>query len=212
VIKRILTGYEKNLDENLSDKRSYSLKWINHLASALIVLIAVYFILHILNFHLLTDDMVMEIYSLILAIFIYLFGYKGLTQKTLIYDDVKARYEKSPLSKEYTEYWKEKIFKTLNAEKPYLDPDLTLMKLAETVGTSDKILSQIINTELDVTFYDLINGFRIEEVKKLLSSDNGMTILESAFASGFNSKTAFNSIFKKKTGMTPSRFKTSLKK
>jgi AraC-like DNA-binding protein len=206
IIRSMLSRYEKNLEDNLSDKADYSLKWFKHIASAVTVIVVIYFVLLILDFHLLADDTVMEIYSLLLAVMIYLFGYKGLTQKTLMFDGKKARYAKSPLSKEYTEYWKEKLLNVMENDRPYLDADLTLLKLAEQVGTSDKILSQIINCELGSTFYDLVNGYRIEEVKKILSSDSGMNILDSAFASGFNSKTAFNTLFKKKTGVTPTQF------
>jgi AraC-like DNA-binding protein len=62
---------------------------------------------------------------------------------------------------------------------------------------------------LNKTFYDLVNGYRVEEAKRLLLDPKSKNnkILAIAFDSGFNSKTTFNTVFKKFTGFTPSDFK-----
>jgi len=99
----------------------------------------------------------------------------------------------------------------LNYEKAYLDENLTLSKLAELIPTTDKKLSTFLNQHLNITFYDMINAYRVESVKeKLLSNNyNNLTLLGIAYESGFNSKSSFNRIFKKETGLSPSEYKKS---
>jgi AraC-like DNA-binding protein len=94
-------------------------------------------------------------------------------------------------------------------EKPYLDCELTLGRLAETLNVSPHNLSEVINTKLKQNFYDLVNSYRVEEVKRKLQSPefDMYSILGIAYESGFNSKTSFNTIFKKYVGQTPSAYK-----
>lgn len=101
----------------------------------------------------------------------------------------------------------------MNAEKPYLEPDLTIQSLAGKLQIHPKTLSQIINQHFQVNFSEYINTARLEEVKKLLAnnSDPGMTVMEIMYDCGFNSRSVFNGYFKKKTGMTPSQYISNLK-
>ncbi len=121
------------------------------------------------------------------------------------------RYEYSALSpKELLEY-SERLIAYLKMEKPYTNNDLKLQDIAAYFGLPSHQLSQIINTELNRNFYDLINSCRIEEAKKELidPAKRHMTILAIAYEVGFNSKSAFNNAFKKHTEMTPSQYKES---
>jgi AraC-like DNA-binding protein len=91
----------------------------------------------------------------------------------------------------------------------YRDSRLTLPALAEAVGTSPNAVSQAINQYLGLNYFDFINRYRVEEAKKLLkeSPDGQTTILDIAFRVGFNSKSTFNTAFKRLTGVTPSAFR-----
>jgi AraC-like DNA-binding protein len=93
--------------------------------------------------------------------------------------------------------------------KLYREPLLTLKDVAEKSAVPAHYVSQILNEKLNEKFYDYINRYRIEECKKILSthSQNEKTILQILYDVGFNSKSAFNSAFKKYVGMTPSEFK-----
>ncbi|HEY2582067.1 MAG TPA: AraC family transcriptional regulator [Mucilaginibacter sp.] len=93
--------------------------------------------------------------------------------------------------------------------KPYLDPELTLDQLALALSIRPRILSQAINEILQQNFFDFINRFRIEEAKRLLTNpaDEKITILEILYEVGFNSKSSFNTLFKKYTGQTPTEFR-----
>ena len=92
--------------------------------------------------------------------------------------------------------------------KPYLDRELTIYDLSRQLQIPRHILSEIINEHMGKNFYNLVNDYRVEEVKSRLETDDykHLTILGIAFDSGFNSKSSFNTIFKEKTGSTPSEY------
>ena len=96
-----------------------------------------------------------------------------------------------------------------NHKKPFLNGELTASELADELEMSRHQLSQILNYQLGLNFYDFINEYRVEEFKSRLklSENNNLTLLGIAYDSGFNSKTTFNTIFKKVTGLTPSQYK-----
>jgi AraC-like DNA-binding protein len=92
--------------------------------------------------------------------------------------------------------------------KPYLIPTISINELAAKTTIPARHLSQVINEKLNKNFFDFINKYRVEEAKRLLSQNisEKETILKIAFESGFNSKSTFNSIFKKFVNMTPSQY------
>lgn len=93
-------------------------------------------------------------------------------------------------------------------EKLYLDNELSLPKLAKKLNASCNETSFVINELYGNNFYNFINKYRIEEAKNLLLSEkyNQFNILGIAYESGFNSKTTFNTTFKKHTGFSPTEF------
>jgi len=102
-----------------------------------------------------------------------------------------------------------KLMDLMKTKKPYINPDLTLVKLAEMVCVSRTHLSFIINVYANQKFYDFINYYRIEEAKKNLSEkiNEKLSILDIAYLSGFNSKSSFNRAFKRFTKLTPKEYK-----
>ncbi len=103
----------------------------------------------------------------------------------------------------------DKLQQHMQAHKPYMQPDLTLDELAGQLSVKPKLLSQSINEILQQNFFEFINYYRIEEAKRLLTrpKDKKITVLEVMYEVGFNSKSSFNTLFKKLTGLTPSEFK-----
>jgi len=94
----------------------------------------------------------------------------------------------------------------------YLDPLLSINRLSELTRVPQYKISKILNNQLNQSFYDFINGYRIEAVKLKLQNGeaNDLSILGIALDSGFNSKASFNRVFKKKEGITPSAYLKSL--
>ncbi len=136
--------------------------------------------------------------------------YKGLHQDNA-FDGIKTpqKYSGSKINTEKSKLLVQKLKSFMLDKKPYLNPNLTIKDLSEEFQIHHKFLSQIINSELEKNFFDFVNYYRIMEAIELMEdkSNEKMTILEILYNVGFNSKSAFNSAFKKNIGKTPSEFK-----
>lgn len=99
----------------------------------------------------------------------------------------------------------------MEQEKPYLSAALTLDKLATQVKLPSRVLSQIINRQFDCNFFEFVNSYRVEEAKRLLadSANADKNMLNIMYDVGFNSKATFNTLFKKKVGVTPTEYRKS---
>lgn len=96
----------------------------------------------------------------------------------------------------------------MEQQKPYLDSQLTLQKLATLSDIPAYRISDILNKHIGVNFFDFVNRYRVEEWKRqIIGASSSTTIQEVAFQSGFNSKSSFNAAFKKHTGQTPSEYR-----
>jgi AraC-like DNA-binding protein len=103
------------------------------------------------------------------------------------------------------------IARKLAEERVYLNEELSLATLAHELEVEPHQLSRFLNIQLHTTFTALINSYRVNEAKALLINAPEDTILNIAFAAGFNSKASFNRIFKKVTGMTPSEYRLRMR-
>jgi AraC-like DNA-binding protein len=93
--------------------------------------------------------------------------------------------------------------------KVYQDPELNREGLADSVGISPRSLTTLVNQHFGMTFYEFVNHYRIQEAKaKLADPANANVTVQRIFEdAGFNSKSTFNTFFKKETGSTPSEFR-----
>ncbi|MCB1583274.1 MAG: helix-turn-helix transcriptional regulator [Xanthomonadales bacterium] len=99
------------------------------------------------------------------------------------------------------------LLNLLNKEKIYLNPSLNIRQVAKLLSVSPSNLSQVINEQLNKSFRELINDYRIEDIKKkLIDPENKASILSLALESGFNSEASFYRVFKNSTGQTPKAF------
>ena len=123
-----------------------------------------------------------------------------------------TKYQGSNLTPSQIEIYKKELLALLITEKPYLNPQVSLADLSDKLSISTKHLSQVINQSFDKSFFDFINTYRIQEVQHILkaSTDDKMTVLEVMYEAGFNSKSSFNTAFKKDTGLTPTEFRKTI--
>ncbi|NIM77725.1 MAG: helix-turn-helix domain-containing protein [Candidatus Aminicenantes bacterium] len=123
----------------------------------------------------------------------------------------QRKYEKCHLDPQKTEEYKKKLLHFMETQKPYLDNELCLSSLSKAVGIQRHYISQILNLKLKQTFWNFVNEYRINEAKKLLShpGKKNLSILQVAYEVGFNSGVSFNRAFKRHTGMTPSKYKST---
>ena len=173
------------------------------------------------------DDLV----SFAVVLLVYAIGYMGLRQPEIFrYDGPVAptpsetdppsidqaepaapaeRYERSGLRDSEAGALKAALITLMTREHPYRNPDLTLPDLAERLGTTPHKLSEVLNAELSQTFYDFVNSYRVEDVRRRLAKadSRNQNLLTLAMDAGFASKSTFNQVFKKQTGQTPSAYR-----
>lgn len=191
------------------------LLWLRRLIVTFSVLLAlsvpIGIFLYNLNLSLAITDFLF--YAMLVG-FIFFIGFWGYQQgsifnlnNTIVIEQLKS------LSQQETEkeYKNEALIvkQTMEKEKPYLDPTLTIHQLANQTNLTPHLLSKVIHKSFNKNFFEYINGYRIDEFKRVatLTKYKNFTLLAIAFECGFNSKSAFNRIFKEQTGMTPGEFK-----
>lgn len=105
----------------------------------------------------------------------------------------------------------EKLVDYMNREEPFLNADLSLNDLANSLNYSRHNLSNVINQCHKMNFYEFVNSYRVEKVKALMMdpSNSNLKIISIAYDAGFNSKASFNRIFKQVTGMTPTQYSST---
>ena len=121
----------------------------------------------------------------------------------------KRKYEKSSLSEEVEDAVLTRLTRLLETEKPYLQSDLSLPKLARQLRTNPHHLSQLLNDRLGQNFFDWLATHRIAEARRLLSEPTTahLKIDEIAGRVGYNSPSAFHTAFKRITNQTPAQFR-----
>ncbi len=210
--------HQVNIKNNFSTIDQINLSWIKTFVIGIIICFVIFGFISFLGWKYSISTAITDRFTpLILALALYYFGYRGFQQPeilTQIYGEIKKqgpikKYEKSTLSDEEATQYRDELMELMTKEKIFRDPDLTLSALSAELSISRNILSQIINNKIGQNFYDFINSYRVEEIKKILDDPlkAGISILHAAFDAGFNSKATFNSVFKKHTGMTPSQYK-----
>jgi len=212
----LLHGHIGNVQNRFSQTEKVNLAWLRYLIYGVgVVWLAVFF----------GNDVI--IFSLV-ALFVLLLGYFGIkqvgifTQASLIDSSVafnvvdsspieereQGKYLKSTLSSERQTEIHAKLARAMDEQRLFLNPELTIAQLAESIAVHPNHLSQVINSMEAKTFYDFINTYRINEFKKLAAQPQNQkyTLLALAFECGFNSKTAFYRNFKNLTGQSPTQY------
>lgn len=120
----------------------------------------------------------------------------------------KKKYKKSSLTSEEAAFYYQQLNNIIKQEAPFLKPNLSLRDLAQMIDLHPNKLSELLNDTIGKNFSEFINYYRVERFKKLviLPKNSHLSLLGIAYESGFNSKTAFNTFFKKETGMTPKAY------
>lgn len=101
--------------------------------------------------------------------------------------------------------WRPRLLALMAEQRPWLEPELTLAELAQRLGTHASLLSRVINAGCGQNFNDFVNSYRVAEARRLLADPRfaHYSLVGVALASGFNSKSTFNRVFKKLTAQVP---------
>lgn len=217
----LLRRYKKNIRHIYSNSEKIDLRWLRKLVYFFYAIYGVLFFSGLIFFA--TDVSLAYsdyLFYLMMVVFIFLLGYWGHQQGSIFSlsqinnSQKKDGNSKLPEQSDSIGFAKEGKFikNIMNEKKPYLEPMLTIHELANLVDIPPHQLSKIIHKEFKKNFYEFINLYRIEHFKELIISDKykNFTILAVAFECGFNSKSAFNRIFKEQTGKTPRDYKQEM--
>lgn len=150
-------------------------------------------------------------YSVLLALN-YILGFYGLRQEKIFGpepDEAPDKYRRSRLQADYKERVVQKLLTLFENEKPYLRSELTINDIAVKIKAPRHVVTEVLNTTLGKNFYQFVNEYRVEAVKKMLSDPQyqHLSIEAIGFECGFNSKSAFFSVFKQMTGTTPAKWR-----
>ena len=141
--------------------------------------------------------------DLILVCFLLFFSAVNISAVAKVKDQTTNFYDDYEADAEYVD----RIVKFMDAEKPYLKSNITLDSLSEMLDVPARELTALLNGHFKMNYYEFINNYRIKEAKEILKMHKDQTISDVYLAVGFNSKSVFNTFFKKNTGMTPSEYR-----
>lgn len=216
---RILRRYRRSLKERVSNLDHVDLDWLRWFYYVVFSLCVVAWVVPLLWFHRFPRSLLSHGLTLAASAAVWVLGYRGLRQKTpetpeadipepapSTEIDPKSR---PPLPKPEALRLKAALVDAMEKRKPYLDPELGLADLARLLEAPRNQLSAVINQELGMNFYDLVNSYRVQEFRALLAdpSRREEKLLTLAFGAGFNSKPTFNKVVLKLTGKTPSQLR-----
>ena len=215
----LIRKHQKRIQQFTSNTLGINLNWLEYIAVVLLCLMLIVTI-----FNLVYYDAPLNLFMNGVIYLVVLFtAYHSLKQKEIFPVDEQERKDvivfsekasqnavrRKIISDERLVEIKLQLNVLMLKEEPYLNSDLSLVNLAKQLKITSHQLSYVINNGFNENFYGFINGYRVEKAKKLLADKGSkkLSMVGVAFESGFNSKTAFNTTFKKITGQTPSAFK-----
>lgn len=205
--------YRKRLPQFYSNTYRLQFNWI----SIFLIIYATLFLYQMIQT--VVEETIVELhwkqrwwYHLLSAVIVVYVGIKGYFTDTVELSELNpddTQPKKPELKKvENRSETRDSLFEFMEAEKPYLDPELTLSQLAVGLGIPRAQLSDVLNKEIGKNFNDFINGYRVEAFKKMIADGRHqqLSVLGLAEEAGFNSKATFNRVFKKHTDLSPTQF------
>ncbi|MCG6190358.1 helix-turn-helix domain-containing protein [Maribellus maritimus] len=221
--------YKKQIKDNYSyHSDKISLNWLLVVVISFLItqiLIVLLSMLHEINVIVQDVDFIR---NGILLVYVYVIGIWGYRQSGLSSglkpirlkrkiavknESTPGKYQKSGLKSTQKEEYAQKLILFMNRTESWKDPELTIAKMSTHTSIPKHYITQVLNESLGKNFYVFVNEYRIEYAKRLLVSSEyvAWSIVAIAYECGFNSKTAFNTFFKKYTGITPSEYKKGVK-
>jgi AraC-like DNA-binding protein len=233
--RRELISYQRSIRHLFSETSRIDLHWARFLLTGFIVLVGAFFVTFPLLFvfpkHI---SLLLLINMSIGAPYIYIATYLGIKQytiwqvqpginketaaatiqqavdiDTIATNGKKPKSAKSAQNDDRLDALVKKIITLMEEDKLYQEAELTLQQVANKLQVPAYQVSQALNERMMKSFYEVVNNYRVEDAKRLLLDEKSRnyTILSIGFEAGFNSKTTFNTVFKKFTGLTPSEFR-----
>lgn len=213
-------AHQQLLQQEVSNTENVNISWLKFYLIVFLI-ITIFFLLSLFTvIHWESRKWLPKATGLVFSFSVFALGFRGILQRDVFntIKEEKPLVPANPVLPETTAPAKpdqaliNKLVIYMAEKKPYLDADLSLSSLAKEMKMTRGQLSQLINNGLGETFYDFINRHRVEEVKMLMADPDkaNFSLLGIAFEAGFKSKSSFNLIFKRFTGLTPTGYRKNL--
>ncbi len=208
-----LNNYEDKLVQNFSNLEGKSLKWLKNTLIATLVICCIWGLTF--GYHIYFQELSNISYFnwISIALITYWLAYSIIARRNLFEapNFQTATIEKK-LPKKTDDYYNS-ILKLMTDESLYKVEKLSMDMLSQRLQLSNGYISQIINQKTGKNFFEFVNEYRVQEVIRKMQDEkfSHFSLLGLALDSGFTSKSTFNDVFKKITGLTPSAYLKQLK-
>ncbi|MBY0434609.1 MAG: helix-turn-helix domain-containing protein [Cyclobacteriaceae bacterium] len=217
LIRKKWMAYQEFIKQEVSNKEGVDISWVRFFLIVFLVINLFFFFSLFTAIHFEYGAWQLKATALIFSLAVFALSYKGILQREL-FRKVETMPEKiieslpNALTTKFDEELIGKLLDYMTNKKPYLDSELTLSSLAKDLNISRSQLSLLINEGIGDNFYDFVNKYRVEEVKRLMIDPQvkNYNLLGIALEAGFKSKSTFNLIFKRFTGLTPTEYRKNL--
>ncbi|MEM6343176.1 MAG: helix-turn-helix domain-containing protein [Bacteroidota bacterium] len=206
---RLTQRYQRLLKNEYSALEGKSLRWLYLMIGSFSGVVLITALQNVVRFYV---PNFLSIAQILVFFVVLLFATRLVLQfmdhQSLAFLVEPAAAERANPAKDWT-HEKKRLLTFMTEQQAYLDPDLSLAGLAERLDTDPRSLSQLINQGFEQSFFDFVNSQRIEHACQRLHSTTSKerNVTEIMYESGFNSKSSFNTAFKKFTQMTPSQYR-----
>jgi AraC-like DNA-binding protein len=229
----LLRKHKRSIANDFSYTEKIDLIWLRYVIIAMVLVWISVILVHIIGeayYSNTESNLGNDIIYIMVTLTVFFYGFFGIKQQIIylapstgnpkkskieenrVEDAVSGQYQKSGLKKEESEKLLKSLVQYMEEETPYLDGKLSLKQVALKLNISSNYLSQVINENLQKNFFDFVNEYRVEVFKEKMNDQENkqFTLLALAYDCGFNSKSSFNSIFKKFTGLTPTQYQSQV--
>jgi len=210
---RLFKQHAFKIRELFSRVEDKSLSWLRWVILVSIVGWSVYVIVEILALSGIRSSAVYGTYQLFEFIWVMLIAFFGIRQQTIyaihLEGDVSistASYSNTALNKQQLQQVAQQLNLVMEQKALYMDPELSLRELSIAIDIRENNISETFSRYFSKNFYDYVNGYRIQKACLLLK-ESDLNILTIAMEVGFNSRSTFNSAFKRLIGQTPSQYR-----
>lgn len=223
----VLKKYKEIFQENYTNPKSSIFKWLFQISTVLFILYYLSIAKNVLRY---THTEVLWIWANVIMQFLVLLTtcwfvlkalnhpelFRGIDSKLQLARDILPKGNKNIVEtkdnqNEETTIQISTLKQYMTEKEPYLDPSLTIQELSSQINVPVRDLSVLINHHMDQHFFDFVNEYRIQKAMRILKDPlkSDLTILEILYEVGFNSKSSFNTSFKKYTNLTPTAFRNA---
>ena len=217
-IHRKWMRHRQLLQQEVSNIENVNISWVQFFLIVLL-LISLFFLVSLFTaIHWQNTGLLSKATALVFSLSLFALCFMGILQRDIFDTIKKDKLPEPPVADQEPQPAKpdqqliDKLVGYMSDKKPYLNPELSLSTLAIDLKIPRGQLSQLINDGIGENFYDFINKYRVDEVKKLMSDPEmaHFNLLGLAFEAGFKSKSTFNLIFKRFTGLTPTEYRKNI--